>query len=405
VGSWSTLLSICFPQKRLKTLSRLFERVFFCFFSKEFKLGHFCSRDFQKKNLNFCLRANPPSLLSSRVRALGGQLENLRMSQELTIGYFPTANELDTMRNLAGILIKSGMIPQTIKTPEQAIVILLKSRELRLPPMQAFSSIAVVSGRPVLTAEVMLALIYRDFPKGVIEFVESSLERCVIKASRNGQNFSTFSFSMEDAKRAGLLGKGPWQQYPAAMMRARAISAMARAVFPDALAGCVYTPEELGAEVDEAGEIKNVVSEQAPVPPIQTEKPKSTALVPEVVPQAQPTSQTAPGGDLRAVIERAKAGGPPKPKEPTGPLSWPEGKPLPTCMAALVPFGKLKGTALTDLKLSEAMAMAEWIQDQAKKGPIPLTWNEFYWAVQDYHANSPEAVTPELFNPNGSAKI
>lgn len=331
------------------------------------------------------------------------------MSQELSIGYFPTANELDTMRNLAGILIKSGMIPQTIKTPEQAIVILLKSRELRLPPMQAFSSIAVVNGRPVLTAEVMLALIYRDFPKGVIEFVESSLERCVIKASRNGQNVSTFSFSMEDAKRAGLLGKGPWQQYPAAMMRARAISAMARAVFPDALAGCVYTPEELGAEVDEAGEIKNVVSEQLPVPPIQTEKPTSTALIPESRAEAQPTTQTAPKGDLQAVIERAKAGGPLKPVSPIAeikvPLSWPEGKPLPTCMAAVVPSGPKKGMPLTDLKLSDALAIAEWIQGQAKKGPISIALNDFYWAVQDYAANSPEAVTPEMFNPNGSARV
>lgn len=329
------------------------------------------------------------------------------MSQELTVGYFPTANELDTMRNLAGILIKSGMIPQTIKTPEQAIVILLKSRELRLPPMQAFSSIAVVSGRPVLTAEVMLALIYRDFPKGVIEFVESSLERCVIKASRNGQNISTFSFSMEDAKRAGLLGKGPWQQYPAAMMRARAISAMARAVFPDALAGCVYTPEELGAEVDEAGEIKNVVSEQSPVPPIQTETPNSTALVSEVVPKPPSPTENAPKGDLQAAIERAKKGGPrpvesKPPVDPLVPLSWPEGQHLPSCMAAKVPFGKRAGTPLTDLKLDEALAMGAWIQSKAAaQGDIPKSWVEFYFAIQDYAANSPDAVSPELFSsPN-----
>ena len=52
----------------------------------------------------------------------------------------PTHIELATMKELASLLVKSGLLPQAIKTPEQAIVIILKAKELNIPPIQAFSS-------------------------------------------------------------------------------------------------------------------------------------------------------------------------------------------------------------------------------------------------------------------------
>ena len=67
--------------------------------------------------------------------------------------------------------------------------------------------------------------------------------------------FSKFSYTIEEAKQAGLLGKDSWKNYPAAMLRARAVSIVARAVFPDSIMGCSYIHEELGAEVNEEGEI------------------------------------------------------------------------------------------------------------------------------------------------------
>ena len=51
--------------------------------------------------------------------------------------------------------------------------------------------------------------------------------------------------TMEDAKRAGLLGKTSWQRYPEDMLFARALSRGARRFCPDALGGAIYTPEEL----------------------------------------------------------------------------------------------------------------------------------------------------------------
>lgn len=170
----------------------------------------------------------------------------------------PTAQEFATMKELGNMAIKSGFLPTSIKTPEQAVIIMLKGRELGIPPMQAFSSIAVVNGKPTMSAELMLSKIFQAIPGAVVNYTRNDNVECVISAKRPGGKFTTFSFSMEDAKRANLAGKGPWVTYPAAMLRARAISAMARALFPDALSGVVYTPEEMGAIVNDDGEVVEV---------------------------------------------------------------------------------------------------------------------------------------------------
>ena len=52
----------------------------------------------------------------------------------------------------------------------------------------------------------------------------------------------------------GLVGKHNWKTMPKVMRQWRAISAAFRPVFADVLAG-LYTPEEMGAAVDEEGAI------------------------------------------------------------------------------------------------------------------------------------------------------
>jgi hypothetical protein len=74
------------------------------------------------------------------------------------------------------------------------------------------------------------------------------------------------------ASTAGLAGKDIWRQYPENMLFWRAMSNGASAFCPDAFAGApVYTPDELGADVDpQTGEI----IEAAPEPPrLPTRKP------------------------------------------------------------------------------------------------------------------------------------
>lgn len=175
------------------------------------------------------------------------------------LSLMPIGQEWTQLKEICLIAHQSGLLPSSIKSVQQAIVIALKGRELKIPPMVAFAQIAVINGKPAMSAELMLATIYREFPKAVINQIQCDDSGCVIDVKRTPDaKFSTFSFTKDDAVKAGLLGKQVWKQYPHAMYRARCISAMARFMFPDAINGISYTPEELGADgiINDDGEFE-----------------------------------------------------------------------------------------------------------------------------------------------------
>jgi hypothetical protein len=57
-------------------------------------------------------------------------------------------------------------------------------------------------------------------------------------------------WTIEDAKRANLVGKSNWKSYPRAMLFNRALAQGVRAIAPDHFVG-VYDQDELGADVNE----------------------------------------------------------------------------------------------------------------------------------------------------------
>lgn len=200
----------------------------------------------------------------------------------------PSASDWQLLKEQAQSLLVSGYLPKGITKPEQVILIMLKGRELNIPPLQALSHIHVINGKPCMSAELMLAQIYRLHPKTVFKFKERSNERCILEAKRENHGVETFQWSIEDAKKAGLLQNLTWSKYPRAMLHARVVSEMARSLFPDAIAGVSYTPEEMGADVDEEGQIIDATYEHQedkkelpapeptppPPPPPPAEKPK-----------------------------------------------------------------------------------------------------------------------------------
>ena len=68
---------------------------------------------------------------------------------------------------------------------------------------------------------------------------------------------------MDDAKAAGLTSKDNWKKYPRNMLFARAISNGQKWYAPDVYNGVtVYTPDEMGANVDGDGNIIDVTPTQ-----------------------------------------------------------------------------------------------------------------------------------------------
>lgn len=177
----------------------------------------------------------------------------------------------------AKTLVASGLLPKSVDTAEKAVVIMLKGKELGFETMQSLAHIHVIEGKPVLDSHGMLALIYRNCPGAIVDFVEHTDQVCRIMAARPGREPREFSFGIEDAQRAGLLFKDNWKKHPKSMLRSRAVTLMARALFTDCIDGAVIH--------DEAEEI---VSPQPVQKPVEDESTlKLTALL-KAKAQAQP---------------------------------------------------------------------------------------------------------------------
>lgn len=174
-----------------------------------------------------------------------------------------------------------------VTTPEDALVRMMTGRELGLTAFQSMRLVYVVEGRPALDASLMLALCLNHRECEYFDLVSTSDKEATYRAKRKGRTEVVLSWTIEQAKSAGLIdrGKDPaknnWNRYPSAMLRARCTSALARIVFPDAISG-LYTREE--------------VSDGDDVPP------RGNELVGEVVSPvaAAAVPQAAPARDLDA---------------------------------------------------------------------------------------------------------
>ena len=182
----------------------------------------------------------------------------------------PTLNEqsLRVMMAAAQRYVDSGLLPSTIKTPQQALTIMTMGRELGIPATYALRNINVINGKPVAGAELLMALVRRTYGQGAIRVASVTAESCTVEYREQGwDGVSSLTFSMEDAKRAKLDAKDVWRAYPRAMLRSRAVSEVVRTAFPECIAN-LHTPEEMGAEVavtsDGGVEIVDVPAEQQP---------------------------------------------------------------------------------------------------------------------------------------------
>ena len=149
---------------------------------------------------------------------------------------------MDDVERLARVAVASGLVQ--VRRPEEAVVLLLTGHELGLSPMQSLRGIYVVSGRPVLSADLMVAVVRRSGLCAAWRVVESTAEACTIETQRMGQEPARKTWTMADAKRAQVTGKGTWSQYPAQMLRHRCAADLARQEYSDVLMG-LYDPDEL----------------------------------------------------------------------------------------------------------------------------------------------------------------
>lgn len=159
-------------------------------------------------------------------------------------GFSLTPQSLDEAMRFADILAKSSIVPKDFNgNPGNILVAIQWGLELGLQPMQAMQNIAVINGRPALWGDAVIALV-RGSPlcEFIYETDDGTTATCRVK--RRGEDEQVRTFSMEDAKTAGLMGKsGPWTQHPKRMRQMRARAFALRDVFPDVLRGMPVAEE------------------------------------------------------------------------------------------------------------------------------------------------------------------
>lgn len=196
----------------------------------------------------------------------------------------------EDMKSMAKDMHQSGFFA-SIKNPQQALVTILAGRELGMGPFESMSNIYVIQGRPAFYAHKYGDMIKRH-GKYDYKIVEHTNEKCTIDFFQDGEKTGTSTFTLDDAKVAGL-NNDNWRKYPRNMLFARAITNGARWHCADAFNGAAYEPEELGAvvEYDDQGTqtVISVPNEKVyqPEPSVEPETPTQDTQTSEPVPTVQ----------------------------------------------------------------------------------------------------------------------
>lgn len=162
--------------------------------------------------------------------------------------FLPAPQSFDEAYKIAQVLASSDLVPKDYKgKPENCLVAMQWGADVGLAGLQALQNIAVINGRPSIWGDAAKALVFahpecEDVAESVTGDGDNIIATCVAK--RKNKQAVTATFSVADAKKAGLWGKqGPWQNYPKRMLQLRARGFAIRDAFPDALRGLITAEE------------------------------------------------------------------------------------------------------------------------------------------------------------------
>ena len=208
------------------------------------------------------------------------------------------AQQLDAYIRNAECLADANLLPPAYrKNPANILLAIQTGAPLGFTAVQSISGIHIISGKPTMSADMMAAAVRRAGHKLRIEADDTQATAILIRADDPDFEFKSV-WTMERAQRAGLLSNSPWRKYPAAMLKSRAITEVARQGANDALYGVIYSPEELGETVNEAGD---VITGHVQV---ETTQPTPPAPAPAAEPEPEQQAELVITSEQQELIDR-----------------------------------------------------------------------------------------------------
>lgn len=162
--------------------------------------------------------------------------------------------EIDYYKSLVTIASKSGT---SNMSPDVMLNIMMTAKDLGISPLKAINGgFYVVNGKISMSTALMADRIRKEGHS--IKIPEWTNLKCTIIGVRKDNGDSVkFEFTMDDAVSAGLTGSPTWKKFPKQMLYNRAMSTLARTLFPDVV-GNAYSE-------DEKWDIMNVPPERRPM--------------------------------------------------------------------------------------------------------------------------------------------
>lgn len=174
---------------------------------------------------------------------------------------------VDELARVADMMAKSGFF-QDSREAAQAGVKILAGQGWGIQPFDAMTGIHIISGRPSIGAGLMAAKV-KGSGRYDYRVREMTDKVCRIEFFEGGESIGESSFTLDEARKAGTKNL---DKYARNMLFARAMSNGVRWYCPDVFTTPVYTPEELGAQVDGEGNVIDVPSRPARTEPQATAK-------------------------------------------------------------------------------------------------------------------------------------
>jgi hypothetical protein len=177
--------------------------------------------------------------------------------------------------------------PDVPSNPDEVAYLMLRAIGFGIDPLNAFQHLHLIQTkhgtRLVVSSAFLGGMARRAGAK--IEWGGSDQQQATARLRRPGENtWTTLTYTIDDAKKAGLVNKDNWVAHPAPMLRAACQRQLVRMAMPEVLLGLpAGDTVDLDAEFedegweDEGGGSGPVVGESAPDPgpPLVDEKIRS----------------------------------------------------------------------------------------------------------------------------------
>lgn len=154
-------------------------------------------------------------------------------------------DNLDGKMQYCQLIAESDIVPPAFRgRPANVMIAIETAGQLGDAPFTVMQEMAIISGKPSLSAKYIRSLVRRA-GHTLRETFDNGVARCVIIRADDPDFEHVATWDEQKARQHDLWGNGHWRKNPELMLKNRALTECAREACFEAMAGIGYTPDEI----------------------------------------------------------------------------------------------------------------------------------------------------------------